>query len=66
MMLYHILRGKLAILTARRIHPNFPALLRILVRAQTLLVWYDYFEQESVDGSNLFFGCAAASRHVWQ
>lgn len=66
MMLCQILRGKLAIRTAKPIHPNFSALLRILARAQTPLVWYDYFEQESVDGFNLFFGCAAASRRVWQ
>lgn len=65
-MPYHILRGKLAILTASGIHQNFQGRLRILVRVLSPLVWYDYFEQESVDGSNLFFGCAAASRHVWQ
>jgi len=65
-MPYYILLGKLAILTASRIHQNFQGLLRILVRVLSLLVWYDYFEQESVDGSNLFFGCAVASRHVWQ
>ena len=66
MMPYHILRGKLAILTASGVHQNFQGLLRILVRVLSPLVWYDYFEQESVDGSNLLFGCAVASCHVWQ
>ena len=65
-MPYHILRGKLAMRTAIGIHQNLQGSLRILVRVQSPLVWYDYFEQESVDGSNLFFGCAVASRHVWQ
>ncbi len=61
MMLCHILRGKLAILTASGIHPNFQGLLRILVRVLSPLVWYDYFEQESVDGSNLFRPCGGVA-----